>query len=155
MLALRQRTKVAINQRLNSVRQKRDIPITTTTLAQPQIPERAVLIDSMHARIRNADNDRLDALTTQRLHCLIDLPLTGVAQRLIEQVLPILHVNDRVALISVLVGRRKIHIQLALVSQLWAINAVERSQIADDCMAPFVGGVGVPGIRYVHIFWCY
>ena len=54
-----------------------------------------------------------------------------------------------------LVLREIAHIALAPVAQLWAIHTVERPHVADDGVTPRVCGVGMPGIRYVHISWYY
>src|SRR5262249_45124366 len=84
-------------------------------------------------------------------HGLVDLPLAGIAERLVEQVLPILDVDHRVAAIAICVGWRQIHIELAPIAQLGAIDIVKHSNVADDGVAEGVLGVRTPGIRYVHI----
>ena len=44
---------------------------------------------------RDADDDRLDPFARERLHRLVDLPLgAAVRRRVVEQVLPVEHVDD-------------------------------------------------------------
>src|SRR6266508_2391829 len=152
MLARRHGAELAVDQRLQGVGHKRNVPVATAAFVQPAILERAVLVDTARFHIRNPDDDRLHTLVAERFHCLVDLPFAGVAERLVEQILAVLHIEHWVALIGFdRIRWRKIHEKPATVMELWAVNVVGYFKIADHRVRGALIDVTIPGVHGFHI----
>ena len=63
-------------------------------------------MQTVGAGVWDADDDRLEPFFGQRLERLVDAPLAGETRRLVEQVLPVVHVESRVGPIGRGVGSR-------------------------------------------------
>ncbi len=110
--------------------------------AQPPVAEWGVFVHAVRAAVGHADDDRFQPFfIPQHLHRLVHPPLAGEAGGIVEQVLSILHVDDRVMVVAAVVGRRQIDENVAPVLQLGAIEIGGDTNGAADRMA--VGGVVV------------
>ena len=99
----------------------------------------------MGAYVWDADDNRFQPFAAERLHGLVNLPFARVAQRLVEQILPVLHIDDGVAPLGLGgVGGRQVHIEPAPVMELRAVHRVGGAQVANDCVLHAVVGVAIP-----------
>jgi len=99
-----------------------------------RIGKRTIFLNPLLAQVWNADDNRRVAGATERLHRLIDLPLGRGAGGLIEQILTIVHVDHRVALLTCIIVWRQVDQNVTLIIQLRTVHLFEQAYSDDYCM---------------------
>lgn len=107
-------TELLVNDRFQRLDNKCHVEITPA-VPVVDIAEGTVFINPLSAHVGDADNNRLKALVAQTLHRLINMPLTGKAGVIVKQILPIMHINDRVSLAGLIIRGGQMNQNIPLV----------------------------------------
>ena len=139
VVAVGARAVARIDLRLHDVRKKAYVAISAPA-AVPGIPKRCVFGDPLFAHVVDADDDRLETARCQPFERGFEPPRRAAKRgERIREVLPVVHVDDRVAPARfALVRRRQVHVNLPAVAQLRGPDVERVLTHADNKRVPVV-----------------
>ncbi len=118
VLAIRQGAVVGVDEGLDHVDDIGDEGAAEIG-QEAHVRVRDQLVETQFAAVVDADDDRGEVIIPRQLvHGFVDAPLARVAGGVVEQVLPVEHVQHRIAPRALRVVRRQVHAQPAGVSEL-------------------------------------
>jgi hypothetical protein len=127
--------ELRIDERLHRSRHESKVGVPFPASAI-RLDERAVLVETGDARVGDPDDDRLDPLRGERLHRLVDAPLSREGRDPVEQVLSVVHVKNGIATLSLRVGGRKEDEQTPRIAEVARFHLIENTEVAHDGVIP-------------------
>jgi len=115
--AIRSRAVVLIDPGLEHLDDERRV-LLALALAELRIVPGIEFVDALSAAIVDTDHDEFESTRLRQLiQGLVNAPLTGVRGRIVEQILPVVHVQHGIAARTLLIARRQINAHGALTVQ--------------------------------------
>jgi hypothetical protein len=111
-------------------------------------------VDALFVAMIDAHRNRLDPLPGELLQRFVDLPFRSRKARCcIEQVLPIVHIENRIAAVADEIGWRQVHEHRALCVQLGDRGFRLNQQMTRHCVR-WIGRVGLPALNMSRHMRC-
>jgi hypothetical protein len=137
-----------VDERLHRLDDELDV-IGGAAAPEARVVKRAVLVETVLTAVGYADDDRLDPLFGELLEHLVDTPLAREARRLVEEVLPVVHVERGVGAVRGGIRRREIDEDVARVAENVASHVAQHLDGSRDARsAAFIGVFVIQPVRH-------
>src|SRR5688572_17837920 len=136
MLAIGSGQIPVIDERLDRVDKKVEIQIPPPT-AELRMLERRILGEPFTSHVRYADYDRVQPVEAYLGHGNVHVPRSGKARGGIEEILPVVHVDDRILAVSGRVSAGQRNEEVSLVVELGTVDTLDLLDGAERIIRAF------------------